>query len=122
MPEFIPEPTVLNAAGTPPKRIEEFIGQLNTGDEDISIARMVSPAGWSEPGQRPEFVEMTVVFEGMLRIETENDGVFEVRAGQAVKTASGEWVRYSTPEAEGAVYLAICLPAFSPTAVHRDSG
>src|SRR5215510_9557390 len=119
MPTLIAKPTVVAAAGTKPKHIEEFVGRVNTGTSDISIARMRSPGGWVEPGQRPEFDEYTVVLRGLLRVEHEQ-GVLEVRAGQAVVTSAGEWVRYGTPEAEGAEYLAICLPAFSPSTVHRD--
>jgi quercetin dioxygenase-like cupin family protein len=118
MPQFIELPTRVAAVGTKPKVIEEFFGRVNTGDAGVSIARMVSPAGWEEPGQRPEFAEYTVVLKGRLRVEFEG-GVREVAAGQAVMTAAGEWIRYSTPE-EGAEYLAICLPAFSPATVHRD--
>jgi hypothetical protein len=119
MPKLITVPKVIEAAGQPPKRIEEFVGRVNSGHDHISVARMVSPAGWSEPGQRPEFQEITVVLRGLLRVEHE-EGVLEVRADQAVITEPGEWVRYSTPS-EGAEYVAICLPAFSPTTVHRDA-
>jgi quercetin dioxygenase-like cupin family protein len=117
VPRLIPAPTVIPAAGTPPKRIEEFVGRVNTATASVSVARMVGPPGWVEPGQRPEFDEYTLVLEGGLRVESEG-GSFEVRAGQAVHVAAGEWVRYSTPE--GATYVAICLPAFSPDTVHRD--
>lgn len=120
MPRLIPAPTVIQAAGNKPKRIEEYAGRVNSGHAGVSVARMVSPAGWVEPGQRPEFLEITVVFRGMLRVESAS-GALEVRAGQAVVTSPGEWVRYSTPEAEGAEYVAVCLPAFSPDTVHRDS-
>lgn len=120
MPRLIPAPTVIQAAGNKPKRIEEYAGRVNSGHAGVSVARMVSPAGWVEPGQRPEFEEITVVFRGMLRVESAS-GALEVRAGQAVVTSPGEWVRYSTPEAEGAEYVAVCLPAFSPDTVHRDS-
>jgi mannose-6-phosphate isomerase-like protein (cupin superfamily) len=119
MPRLIAEPAVVTAAGNKPKRIEEFVGRVNSGHTALSVARMVSPGGWVEPGQRPEFEEITVVLRGLLRVE-HADGVLEVRAGQAVVTAPGEWVRYSTPEPEGAEYLAVCLPAFSPGTVHRD--
>ena len=119
MPQLIPGPTIVEAAGTKPKRIEEFAGRANTGDAAVSVARMVSPSGWEEPGQRPEFMEVTVVLAGMLRV-THEDGVLDVRAGQAVVCRPGEWVRYSTPEPEGAEYIAVCLPAFSPETVHRD--
>ena len=117
MPTLIEKPTTMEAAGTKPKRIEEFIGRVNSETTDVSIARMKSPAGWAEPGQRPEFTEYTVVLSGMLRVEHEG-GVIDVHAGQAVIAHAGEWVRYSTPE--GAEYVAVCLPAFSPDTVHRD--
>lgn len=120
MPTLIPAPSLVEAAGTKPKRIEEFAGRVNSGHSAVSVARMVSPEGWLEPGQRPEFEEITVVLEGMLRVEHEA-GVLEVRAGQAVVARPGEWVRYSTPEPGGAEYLAVCLPAFSPATVHRDA-
>ncbi|HXW07640.1 MAG TPA: hypothetical protein VD833_20590 [Vicinamibacterales bacterium] len=119
MPRLISAPTVIEAAGNKPKRIEEYSGLVNTGDVSVSVARMVSPGGWEEPGQRPEFEEITVVLRGLLRVE-HRDGVIDVRAGQAVVTAPGEWVRYSTPLPEGAEYVAVCLPAFSPDTVHRD--
>ena len=119
MPRLIEAPAVVAAAGTKPKRIEEFAGRVNSGHSGVSVARMVSPSGWLEPGQRPEFEEVTVVLRGMVRVEHEG-GVIEVRAGQAVVTNPGEWVRYSTPEADGAEYVAVCLPAFSPATVHRD--
>jgi len=119
MPQLIEKPTVIEAAGTKPKRIEEFVGHVNTDTAGISVARMRSPEGWVEPGQRPEFEEITLVIEGLLRVEHEG-GSFEVRAGQSVITKPGEWVRYSTPEPEGAHYVAICLPAFTPDTVHRD--
>lgn len=117
MPKLITEPSRVEAAGNRPKVIEELVGRVNTGTEQLSIARMTSPAGWVEPGQRPEFDEYTVVLEGTLSVEHES-GVIDVQAGQAVVTRAGEWIRYSTPE--GARYLAICLPAFSPDTVHRD--
>ena len=120
MPRLLAQPTVIQAAGHPPKRIEEYAGLVNSGHRTVSVARMVSPAGWREPGQRPEFEEVTVVLRGMLRVEHEG-GVLEVRAGQAVITAPGEWVRYSSPEPDGAEYVAVCLPAFSPATVHRDA-
>lgn len=120
MPKLVERPTIIQAAGTKPKQIEEFAGRVNTGHDAVSVARMVSPEGWVEPGQRPEFEEITVVLQGMLRVEHET-GVIEVRAGQAVVTRPGEWVRYSTPEPGGAEYVAVCLPAFSPTTVHRDA-
>lgn len=119
MPELIARPTVVPPAGHPPKRIEEFVGRVNTGHAGFSVAHMRSPAGWSEPGQRPEFEEVTLVLAGMMRVEYEG-GVLEVRAGQAVVTTPGEWIRYSSPEPEGAEYVAVCVPAFSPATVHRD--
>ena len=117
MPRLITAPTVVPAAGSLPKRIEEYIGRVNTGTAALSIARMVSPAGWVEPGQRPEFDEYTLVLEGALQVETAA-GLLEVRAGQALQVVAGEWVRYSTPG--GATYLAVCVPAFSPGTVQRD--
>jgi mannose-6-phosphate isomerase-like protein (cupin superfamily) len=119
MPRLIAAPTIVAAAGTKPKRIEEYAGRVNSGHASVSVARMTSPSGWQEPGQRPEFEEITVVLRGMLRVEHES-GALDVRAGQAIVTAPGEWVRYSTPDADGAEYVAVCLPAFSPTTVHRD--
>ena len=119
MPELISEPLVLQAAGNLPKRIEEFAGQVRSQHVGVSVARMLSPAGWSEPGQRPEFEEITVVLRGMVRVEHEG-GVIDVRAGQAIVARPGEWVRYSTPEPGGAEYFAVCTPAFSPDTVHRD--
>ncbi|HEY7288866.1 MAG TPA: AraC family ligand binding domain-containing protein [Vicinamibacterales bacterium] len=119
MPRLIPAPSIVQAAGTKPKRIEEFAGRVNSGHSDVSVARMQSPSGWQEPGQRPEFEEITVVLRGMVRVE-HAQGTLDVRAGQAVVTAPGEWVRYSTPEPEGAEYIAVCIPAFSPATVHRD--
>jgi quercetin dioxygenase-like cupin family protein len=118
VPRLIDAPTIIQAAGTPPKRIEEYAGRVNSGHASVSVARMVSPAGWREPGQRPTFEEITVVLKGSLRVEHES-GTLDVRAGQAVVTAPGEWVRYSTPE-DGAEYVAVCLPAFSVDTVHRD--
>ncbi|HSE67820.1 MAG TPA: cupin domain-containing protein [Gemmatimonadales bacterium] len=120
MPRLIPKPTVIQAAGQPPKRIEEYAGRVNSGHEALSVARMVSPSGWREPGQRPEFEEVTLVLRGTLRVEYEG-GQLDVQAGQAVVTRPGEWVRYSTPGSDGAEYVAVCLPAFSPGAVHRDA-
>ena len=119
MPKLIAAPTVIAAAGTKPKTIEEFTGRVNSGHSQVSVAKMTSPSGWQEPGQRPEFEEITVVLRGMVRVEHEG-GAIEVHAGQALVTAPGEWVRYSTPGPEGAEYVAVCLPAFSPTTVHRD--
>jgi mannose-6-phosphate isomerase-like protein (cupin superfamily) len=120
MPKLIAAPAVIEAAGNKPKRIEEYAGRVNSGHAGVSVARMVSPEGWEEPGQRPQFEEITVVLEGMLRVEHEG-GSLDVRAGQAVVSAPGEWVRYSSPEPGGAEYVAVCLPAFSPDTVHRDS-
>jgi mannose-6-phosphate isomerase-like protein (cupin superfamily) len=120
MPRLIANPTVVPAAGNPPKRIEEYVGRVNTGHTSVSVARMNSPSGWVEPGQQPEFEELTVVLRGMLRVEHQG-GLLDVRAGQAVITSPGEWVRYSTPGPEGAEYVAICLPAFSMETVHRDA-
>lgn len=119
MPTLIAGPSVIAAAGTKPKRIEEYAGRVNSGHAGVSVAKMTSPEGWLEPGQRPEFEEITVVLRGLLRVEHEG-GILEVRAGQAVVCRPGEWVRYSTPEAGGAEYVAVCLPAFSPDTVHRD--
>jgi mannose-6-phosphate isomerase-like protein (cupin superfamily) len=119
MPRLIAAPAIVAAAGTTPKKIEEFAGRVNSGHVRVSVARMTSPSGWQEPGQRPEFEEITVVLRGMLRVEHRR-GVLEVQAGQAVVTSPGEWVRYSTPGADGAEYVAVCLPAFSPGTVHRD--
>ena len=119
MPTLIRKPTVIDCVGTKPKQIQEFAGRVNSGHSAVSVARMISPSGWEEPGQRPEFEEITVVLKGMLRVEHER-GVLDVHAGQAVVAAPGEWVRYSTPGPEGAEYVAVCLPAFSPDSVHRD--
>ena len=119
MPRLIEQPTIITAAGTKPKRIEEFAGRVNSSQSDVSVARMVSPQGWLEPGQTPQFQEVTLVLRGMLRVEHKG-GVTDVRAGQAIVTAPGEWVRYSTPDADGAEYVAVCTPAFSLDTVHRD--
>ena len=119
MPKLIEKPTVIDCVGTKPKQIQEFAGRVNSGHAGVSVARMISPSGWEEPGQRPDFEEITVVLKGALRVEFEG-GALEVKAGQAVVTSPGEWVRYSTPGAEGAEYVAVCLPAFSPASVHRD--
>ena len=119
MPRLIAQPTVVAAAGNKPKQIQEFAGLVNSGHSTVSVARMISPPGWVEPGQRPDFQEITLVLRGMLRVDHEG-GTLEVRAGQAVVAEPGEWVRYSSPEAEGAEYVAVCLPAFAPAAVHRD--
>jgi len=120
MPTLLEQPTIIEAAGNKPKRIEEYAGRVNSGHSAVSVARMVSPEGWEEAGQRPEFEEVTVVLKGMVRVEHEG-GALDVRAGQAVVAHPGEWVRYSSPEPGGAEYMAICLPAFSPHTVHRDS-
>ena len=120
MPELIDHPSRVTAAGEPPKIIDEFAGRVNTGDGGVSIAHMRSPSGWSEPGQRPEFDEYTVVLEGCVRVECQDGGPLDVQAGQAVLVRAGEWVRYSTPGSGGASYVAVCLPAFAPATVHRD--
>jgi ethanolamine utilization protein EutQ len=120
MPTLISQPTRIEAAGTKPKRIEEYVGRVNSRTENTSVAHMRSPSGWQEPGQTPEFEEYTIVLKGMLRVEYRH-GTIDVAAGQAVITHKGEWVRYSTPGAEGAEYIAVCVPAFSPDTVHRDS-
>ena len=120
MPTLIANPTVIQAAGNKPKVIEEFIGHVNSHTGAVSIARMKSSPGWVEPGQTPEFDEFTVVLRGLLRVASKN-GMLDVCAGQAVIAHRGEWVQYSTPEPDGAEYIAICLPAFSPQTVHRDS-
>jgi ethanolamine utilization protein EutQ (cupin superfamily) len=121
MPDLIESPARVEAAGTKPKLIEEYVGRVNTGEERVSVAQMRSPEGWLEPGQRPDFDEYTVVIDGCLHVEHEQ-GTLEVRAGQAVLVRGGEWVRYSTPETGGAYYVAVCVPAFSPDTVHRDNG
>lgn len=120
MPTLIPQPTLIRAAGKKPKEIQEFAGRVNSGHTDVSVARMLSPEGWLEPGQRPQFEEITVVLRGMLRVEYEG-GALDVRAGQGVVTRPAEWVRYSTPEPGGAEYIAVCMPAFSPKKVNRDA-
>jgi ethanolamine utilization protein EutQ (cupin superfamily) len=119
MPTHIKTATRIEAAGNKPKVIDEFIGRVNSKTESASVAQMRSPEGWLEPGQTPEFDEFTVVLKGMLRVEHKG-GHIDVGAGQAVITHKGEWIRYSTPEAGGAEYIAVCLPAFSPATVHRD--
>jgi ethanolamine utilization protein EutQ (cupin superfamily) len=119
MIRVIRKPTIIKAAGNKPKVIEEFIGRANTQTTDVSMARMKSPGGWIESGQKPEFDEYTLVLRGFLRIRTQ-DGTFDIQAGEAVIVRKGEWVQYSTPGAEGAEYVAVCLPAFSPDTVHRD--
>lgn len=119
MPKHIPAPSIIRAAGSRTKVIEEFIGRVNSKTEAVSIARMKSPGGWVEPGQTPGFDEYTVVLKGVLRVET-NDATIDIHAGEAVIVHGGEWIKYSTPNAEGAEYIAVCVPAFSPETVHRD--
>ena len=119
MPTLIESPSIITAAGNKPKRIEEFVGRVNSKTDTVSIALMKSPQGWVEPGQRPEFDEYTVVLKGKLKVTSEK-GEWDVIAGQAIIAHRGEWVRYSTPDPEGAVYVAVCLPAFSMETVHRD--
>jgi mannose-6-phosphate isomerase-like protein (cupin superfamily) len=119
MPQLIPQPTRIQAAGNKPKLIDEYVGRVTTGTAGVSIAHMRSPGGWVEPGQTPEFDEYTIVLRGVLRVESK-DGTLEVAAGQAVLVRAGEWVRYSTPGEAGAEYIAVCLPAFGPDIVHRD--
>jgi len=119
MPKVISAPTVIEAAGNKPKRIEEFVGRVNSGEDRLSVARMVSPEGWVEPGQTPEFLEVTYVIQGTLKVETRGEEL-TVKAGEVVQCEPGEWVRYSTPEPGGCEYIAVCLPAFSPATVHRD--
>lgn len=119
MPKLIEKPTRISSAGNKPKLIDEYVGRVNSGSGNASVAHMRSPGGWVEPGQRPDFEEFTVVLRGMLRVEFEG-GSMDVRAGQAVIAHPGEWVRYSTPEEDGAEYVAVCLPAFSMDTVHRD--
>ncbi|MEA2282547.1 MAG: hypothetical protein QOK21_3154 [Solirubrobacteraceae bacterium] len=122
MAQLIGSPSRVEAAGTKPKLIDEYVGRVNTGEERVSVAHMRSPEGWVEPGQQPEFDEYTVVIDGCLRVESQAGEALDVRAGQAVLARAGEWVRYSTPEAGGAAYVAVCLPAFAPETVHRDDG
>jgi mannose-6-phosphate isomerase-like protein (cupin superfamily) len=119
MATLIPSPTVVAAAGNKPKVIQEFVGRVNSQTESVSVARMVSPGGWVEPAQTPEFDEYTVVLRGTLRVESPA-GAIDVKAGQAVIAHAGEWVRYSTPDADGAEYIAVCVPAFAPGTVHRE--
>ena len=121
MPILIAGPTRVEAAGSKPKLIDESVGRVNSGDAALSVAQMRSPGGWVEPGQAPEFEEYTVVLRSLLRVE-HRGGTLDVRAGQAVACRPGEWVRYSTPEPDGAEYIAVCLPAFSMEGVHRDEG
>lgn len=119
MPKKIKSPTIIKAAGNKPKKIEEYIGRANSKTNALSIARMISPHGWIEPGQRPEFDEYTIVLKGMLRVKSENK-TFDLSAGETIIAYKGEWVQYSTPGPDGAEYIAICLPAFSPETVHRE--
>ena len=119
MPRLIPHPTRIEAAGNKPKLIDEYIGRVNTATSTASVAHMRSPSGWVEPGQTPAFEEFTIVLKGLLRVE-HKEGFTDVRAGQAIVTSPGEWIRYSTPEPGGAEYIAVCLPAFSMESVHRD--
>jgi mannose-6-phosphate isomerase-like protein (cupin superfamily) len=119
MPRLVDKPTTIEAAGNKPKQINEYFGRVNSQTEELSVAHMKSPGGWVEPGQRPEFREYTLVLAGLLKVEYQG-GSMEVRRGQAVVTEPGEWVRYSSPDPDGAEYVAICLPAFSPETVHRD--
>ncbi|MGA7240688.1 MAG: cupin domain-containing protein [Bryobacteraceae bacterium] len=120
MPTLITAPTRVEAAGNKPKLIDEYVGRVNSDTPAASVAHMRSPGGWQEPGQTPEFDEFTIVLKGVLRVEHAG-GSMDVRAGQAVIAHRGEWVRYGTPESEGAEYIAVCLPAFSMDTVHRDS-
>jgi mannose-6-phosphate isomerase-like protein (cupin superfamily) len=119
MPRLIKAPTRIEAEGQPPKTIEEFVGRVNSKTEGVSIARMISPSGWTEPGQTPDFDEFTVVLRGELQVQT-REGIHRVAAGQAIIARRGEWVRYSTPSPQGAEYIAVCIPAFSAETVHRD--
>ncbi len=119
MPRLLSSPSIIAAVGTKPKRIEEYVGRVNSGHDALSIARMISPSGWEEPGQRPEFEEITIVLRGTLHVEHDG-GVMRVAANQAVITHPHEWVRYSTPDPDGAEYVTVCLPAFSPETVRRD--
>ena len=119
MTKLISTPKIIEAAGNKPKIIREFFGRVNSSTDKISIAKMTSPAGWEEPGQTPEFDEYTLVLKGMLRVKT-RENTFDIKSGQAILTYAGEWIQYSTPDPEGAEYVAVCLPAFSPETVHRD--
>jgi mannose-6-phosphate isomerase-like protein (cupin superfamily) len=119
MPRLIETPARVTAAGNKPKLIDEYVGRVNSGTSAASVAHMRSPGGWQEPGQTPEFDEFTVVIKGALRVEHAG-GIIDVRAGQAIIAHKGEWIRYSTPEPEGAEYIAVCVPAFSMDTVHRD--
>jgi len=119
MPKIINSPTIIKSVGNKPKIIQEYIGLVNSKTNDVSIAHMQSPGGWQEPGQRPDFDEYTIVLEGILKVETENNTLF-VNKGEAIITYAGEWVRYSTPDDKGANYIAVCMPAFTPETVNRD--
>jgi len=119
MPVKITSPSIILSAGNKPKKIEEFFGRVNSKTDSVSIARMTSPGGWVEPGQKPEFDEYTIVLKGILKVQTEKE-TFELKAGEAIITKKGNWVQYSTPGFDGAEYIAVCLPAFSPDIVHRD--
>ena len=119
MPTLIKSPSIIEAAGNKPKIIEEYFGRVNSKTSEVSIAKMTSPQGWVEPGQKPEFDEYTVVLKGTLQVKTERETI-DVKAGTAILTKKGEWIQYSTPDPEGAEYIAVCLPAFSPDTVHRD--
>jgi mannose-6-phosphate isomerase-like protein (cupin superfamily) len=119
MPNLIPEPSRIAAGGQPTKLIDEYVGLANTGNNSLSVAHMRSPSGWAEPGQRPEFDEYTIVLRGALSVESEGEQL-TVRAGQGVYARAGEWVRYSTPGDDGAEYISVCVPAFTPSTVHRD--
>jgi mannose-6-phosphate isomerase-like protein (cupin superfamily) len=119
-PKLISAPTRITAAGNKPKLIDEYVGAVNSGTSALSVAHMRSPGGWVEPGQRPEFEEFTIVLRGALQVEHKGGEPLQVKAGQAVHTPAGEWVRYSTPGEDGCEYIAVCLPAFSPGTVHRD--
>jgi mannose-6-phosphate isomerase-like protein (cupin superfamily) len=119
MPKIINSPTIIKSVGNKPKIIQEYIGLVNSKTNDLSIAHMQSPGGWQEPGQRPDFDEYTIILEGILKVETENNTLF-VNKGEAIITYAGEWVRYSTPDDKGANYIAVCMPAFTPETVNRD--
>lgn len=119
MAQLIPAPSVIQAAGTPPKKISEFVGRVTSGTAEVSVAVMESPSGWSEPGQSPDFDEYTIVLDGEVIAETK-DGTLRAQAGQAIHASAREWVRYSTPSGAGARYVSVCVPAFSPETVHRD--
>ena len=119
MPVKISSPSIITAAGNKPKKIEEFFGRVNSKTDSVSIARMTSPSGWVEPGQKPEFDEYTVVLKGTLNVKTEKESL-QINTGEAIIARKGEWIQYSTPGPKGAEYIAVCLPAFSPDTVHRD--